>query len=101
MKQAVDGWDNTPLRDYGGWALPQRSSAQMASVGGRVTGNDLRAGDLMFYDGDDDGTVDHVDTYVGNGWSIDSGSSNGGVTLTYVSGNWYEDHFVHGRRIVG
>ena len=55
----------------------------------------------MFYDGDDDGTADHVDTYVGNGWAIDSGGSNAGVTLTYVSGTWYEDHFVHGRRVIG
>jgi hypothetical protein len=101
MRQASDGWDNTPPREYRGWALPQRSSAQMAAVGGRVAWDDLKAGDLMFYDGDGDGTVDHVDTYVGNGWSIDSGSSNGGVTLTYVSGNWYQDHFVKGRRILG
>ena len=100
MKQASAGWDNTPPREYRGWDLPQRSSAQMAAVGGRVRFDELRPGDLMFYDGDDDGTVDHVDTYIGNGWAIDSGSSNAGVTLTYVAGNWYEEHFVKGRRIL-
>jgi len=55
----------------------------------------------MFYDGNDDGTVDHVDTFIGGGWAIDSGGSNAGVTLTWISGNWYEDHFVHARRVVG
>jgi NlpC/P60 family/S-layer homology domain len=101
MKHALGGWDNTPPRGYAGWELPQRTSASMASVGRKIRWDEIRPGDLLFYDGDDDGTVDHVDTFIGNGWAIDSGSSNGGVTITYVSGNWYEDHFVHARRIVG
>jgi hypothetical protein len=101
MKAQASGWDNTPPRAYRGWDLPQRSSAQMAAVGGRVRWDELRPGDLVFYDGDDDGTVDHVNTYIGAGWAIDSGSSNAGVTITYVAGNWYQDHFVKGRRILG
>ena len=101
MKESVSGWDNTPPRPYAGWSLPQRTSATMAAVGTKVAFKELRAGDLMFYDGDGDGRVDHVNTYVGNGWSIDSGSSNAGVTFTYVKGNWYEDHFEHGRHIMG
>lgn len=101
MKAADGGWDNVPPRDYRGWDLPQRTSALMASVGGRVSWDELRPGDLMFYDGDGDGTVDHVNTYLGNGWAVDSGSSNAGVTITYVAGNWYQDHFVKGRRILG
>jgi len=101
MKSAVDGWDPTPPRDYAGWELPQRTSASMASVGDRKTWDELDPGDLMFYDGDGDGTVDHVNTYLGNGWAMDTGSSNGGTTITYVWDNWYEDHFVHGRRILG
>ena len=101
MKQAVDGWDNSPPRSYTGWSLLQRMSATMASIGTKVRWDDIRPGDLLFYDGDDDGTVDHVDTYLGNGWAIDSGGSNAGVTITSVSNNWYEDHFVHGRHIIG
>jgi hypothetical protein len=101
MKKASTGWDNSPPREYEGWNLPERSSAAMASVGERIPWRDIRPGDLLFYDGDDDGTVDHVDTYIGNGWAIDSGSSNAGVTITYVFDNWYEDHFVRGRRLMG
>ncbi len=102
MKQSVPGWDNTPPREYAGWSLPQRTSATMASVGKKIAFDDLRPGDLMFYDGDGNGSVDHVDTYIGAGWAIDSGSSNAGVTFTRVNkGTWYEDHFKHGRRIIG
>jgi cell wall-associated NlpC family hydrolase len=100
LKAADANWDNTPPRPYNGWALPQRTSAQMASIG-RVRWKWIEPGDLLFYDGNDDGTVDHVDTYIGNGWAIDSGGSNAGVTITYVFDNWYEDHFVHARHIVG
>ncbi len=101
MKAAGDGWDNRPPRPYGGWALPQRVSADMATVGD-VYYKDLAVGDLMFYDGDGDGRVDHVDTSVGNGWSLDSGSSNAGVTITFTGpGSWYDEHFVHGRTIMG
>ncbi len=99
MRKGDASWSNTPPREYEGWNLPQRSSAQMASVGPRVRWDDILPGDLLFYDGDDDGTVDHVDTYIGNGWALDSGGSNAGVTITYVEGNWYQEHFVRARRI--
>jgi NlpC/P60 family len=99
MKALDKSW--TPPRPYAGWALPQRTSTDMASTGGRVRWGDLQAGDLMFYDGDRDGRVDHVDTYIGRGWAIDSSSSPGGVTIMWIGDGWYADHFVHGRRIVG
>ena len=100
LKHAGGGWDNRPPRHYAGWDLPQRTSALMATVG-NIGWNRRSVGDLMFYDGDDDGTVDHVDTYIGSGWSLDSGSSNAGVTITYTGeGSWYQDHFVHARRII-
>lgn len=102
VKEATGGWNNMPPRDYRGWPLPQRSSADMASSGTRVKRfEDLRAGDLMFYDGDGNGVVDHVDVYIGNGWSLDSSSSMGGVSIVKVDTGWYFDHFVHGRRLIG
>lgn len=100
MKSSGGGWDNHPPRPYGGWNLPQRTSADMATVG-HVRYGSIGVGDLMFYDGDGDRRVDHVDTYIGNGWSLDSGSSNAGVTITFTGkGSWYDDHFVHGRTII-
>jgi cell wall-associated NlpC family hydrolase len=94
-------WSNTPPRPYPGWTLPQRTSTDMAAHGTRVAWDDLKPADLLFYDGDGDGRVDHVDTYIGNGWAIDSSSSPGGVTIMWVGTGWYADHFVHGRRIFG
>jgi cell wall-associated NlpC family hydrolase len=101
LLRADDGgaWNVSPPRPYDGWALPQRSSADMARKG-RVTWRGLRVGDLAFYDGDGNGVVDHVNVYVGNGYALDASTSVGGVTLMYVRDGWYRDHFVHGRHIL-
>ena len=99
--RANDGsaWSIAPPRPYAGWALPQRTSADMAGVG-HLKYDQLLPGDLMFYDGNDDGTVDHVDTFIGNGYALDSSSTPGGVTIMWVGDGWYRDHFVHGRRVL-
>jgi hypothetical protein len=99
MKKAGAGWDNSPPREYVGWSLPERSSAQMASVGAKVRWDEIKPGDLLFYDGDEDGVVDHVDVSIGSGWALDSGSSAGGVSIVRVEDSWYEEHFVRARRI--
>jgi cell wall-associated NlpC family hydrolase len=91
-------WNITPPRPYRAWPLPQRTSADMAKFGA-ITWKNLMPGDLAFYDGDDNGTVDHVDVYVGNGFALDS-STSVGTTLMYVADGWYRDHFVHGRRLI-
>jgi cell wall-associated NlpC family hydrolase len=94
-------WEVSPPRPYQGWSLPQRTSAEMSRLTKTRLGyRKLVPGDLMFYDGDRDGRVDHVDVFVGNGWALDSSSGVGGVTLMWVKSGWYRDHFVHGRRIV-
>jgi cell wall-associated NlpC family hydrolase len=66
----------------------------------RLRYDDLHPGDPMFYDGDGDGTVDHVDTYIGRGWALDSSSTPGGVTIMWVGSGWYRDHFKWGRRVL-
>jgi cell wall-associated NlpC family hydrolase len=94
-------WRVAPPRPYEGWSLPQRVSRDMATMTlKRLAFGDLVPGDVMFYDGDRDGVVDHADVFVGNGWAIDSSSSVGGVTLMWVGDGWYRDHFKWGRRIV-
>jgi len=95
-------WKVTPPRPYRGWSLPERTSATMAgATRERLKYRELRPGDLMFYDGSGDGVVDHVDLYVGNGWALDSSTSQGGVTLMWVGdGSWYKENFRYGRRIV-
>jgi hypothetical protein len=100
MKHAGGGWDNHPPRPYAGWSLPQRTSHDMATVGD-IHWHHLQVGDISFYDGNNDGIVDHVDTYIGNGWALDSSSTPAGVTIMWVGTGWYRDHFVHARRIIG
>jgi cell wall-associated NlpC family hydrolase len=101
LRHDDDPWDVAPPRPYAGWSLPQRTSAEMARMTQtRLRYRELLPGDLMFYDGDLDGTVDHVDVFVGNGWSLDSGSSVGGVSLIWNRVGWYREHFVHGRRVL-
>lgn len=100
LKAPADGYDNTAIRGYTGWSLPQRVAADMASVGKHLSYSKARPGDLMFYDGDNNGSIDHVDVYLGNGWALDSSSGQGGVTILRVGEGWYHDHFVHARRIM-
>jgi cell wall-associated NlpC family hydrolase len=90
-------WDVSPPRPYAGWALPERSSADMSRTG-NIKFTNLIPGDLMFYASS--GVVDHVNVYIGNGFALDSSSSNGGVAIVDVTQHWYRDNFVHGRRIV-
>ena len=102
LLRADDGaWNVAPPRPYRGWSLPQRTSADMASMTtAKVHFADLRPGDLMFYDGDRNGTVDHVDTFIGRGYALDSSSTPGGVSIMWVGDGWYRDHFRFGRRIL-
>jgi NlpC/P60 family len=101
MKAQSGTWDPTPPRHYRGWSLPQRASRDMAAAGKRIGWGHKQVGDLLFYDGTGDGVVDHVDTYAGNGWALDSSSGSGGVTFMWVGSGWYRDHFKHARRITG
>jgi cell wall-associated NlpC family hydrolase len=94
-------WEVVPPRPYEGWSLPERASADMArATVQRLSYEELLPGDLMFYDGNGDGTVDHVDLYIGNGYALDSSNTPGGVTVMWVGDGWYFDHFVYGRRIL-
>lgn len=93
-------WNVAPPRPYAGWRLPERTSAQMAAMTPtRLKYKELRPGDIMLYDGDYDGTVDHVNTYIGNGYALDSSSTPGGVTIMWVGDGWYREHFKWGRQI--
>jgi cell wall-associated NlpC family hydrolase len=91
------GWTVSPPRPYAGWALPQRWSFDMATVG-HVRWENLQPGDLAFYH--EGSGIGHVDVYIGNGWALDSSSGVSGVTIMWIGEGWYRNHFVHGRRII-
>ncbi|MEP6666232.1 MAG: NlpC/P60 family protein [Nocardioidaceae bacterium] len=77
----------------------QRSSAQ-AAIGDPLSYADARPDDLLFFDGNNDGAVDHVNVYIGRGWALDSSNSYGGVSIMRVGDGWYRDHFTHARRVI-
>jgi Cell wall-associated hydrolases (invasion-associated proteins) len=91
------GWRVAPPRPYAGWALPQRWSFDMGTIG-HVRWDQLQPGNLAFYH--EGNGIHHVDTYIGNGWALDSSAGVSGVTIMWVGTGWYRNHFVHGRRII-
>ena len=100
LKAPSGGYDNTRVRPYDGWSLPQRSSADMAANGRAIPFRRIQPGDLLFYSGAGNGRIDHVDTYIGSGYALDSSDGIGGVTVLRVNDGWYRRHFVQARRII-
>ena len=103
LRQGDSLYSNAKMRGYKGYVLNQRSSNDMAYAiprNQRLTFDDVKAGDLLLYDSNSDGRIDHVDLNLGWGWALDSGSN--GVTITQVNqeGSWYQDVFAWGRRLV-
>ena len=104
LRAPGEGWDNTPVRPYPGWALPERSSREMArATAVRLTFEQSRAGDLMFFStsgGTRWNDVNHAGIYLGRGWMIHSTASRDGVSLEYVKAGWYRDRFLWSRRVI-
>lgn len=104
LKAAEGGYGAARFRSYGGWPLPERSSASMArATPSPVAFADLQPGDVMFF-ALNGGTawedVNHTAVYLGNGWMVHAASSVNGVTLEWVGSGWYADRFVFGRRVL-
>lgn len=100
MRDSEGGYQAASIRGIPGWSLPQRSSEDMASVGARIPYRDTRPGDLLFFDGSGDGSIDHVSISLGRGWALDASDSYGGVSVIRVGEGWYRERFTYGRRII-
>ena len=104
LRRAADGYDNSSVRPYSGWSLPERSSRDMAkATRKRLKYKKVRTTDLMFFDGEGGRKwkgVDHVGMALGRGWMIDASSGRGGVGITFTKSGWYRENFVWGRRVV-
>ncbi len=101
MKRAGAGYDNSAIRGYQGWPLPERSSRDMAAGGDLRPYREARPGDLLFFDGDRDGVVDHVSLYLGHDWALDASDGYGGTQVLWLGNGWYRDHLVGSRDITG
>ncbi|REE88980.1 cell wall-associated NlpC family hydrolase [Paenibacillus taihuensis] len=81
-----------------GFSLP-RSSIQQSKVGSFVSKSSLKAGDLVFFDTNGDGVINHVGIYIGSGQFIHSSPTNHVGTNTLTSGYW-SSHYKTARRVI-
>ncbi|MDR1914031.1 MAG: C40 family peptidase [Clostridiales bacterium] len=81
-----------------------RSSSSMVSNGSRVKKDNLKKGDLLFFDtnGKNNGSISHVGIYIGNGQFIHSSSSRRtwGVTISSLSEDYYVRTYVTASRVI-
>ncbi|PLT43718.1 C40 family peptidase [Paenibacillus sp. FSL W8-1187] len=77
--------------------LPHSSAAQSA-MGKKVAKDDLKAGDLVFFNTSGKG-VSHVGVYVGDG-KFAHASSSRGVTISELSESYYAKRYMSARRVM-
>ena len=81
-----------------GIELP-RSSREINELGEKITPNELRPGDLVFYN-----TLrrafSHVGIYLGDGRFVHSPSSGGGIRVEDMSQGYWQKRFNGARRII-
>lgn len=70
------------VMNHFGVDLPHYSGAQ-ASMGSRVSAENVRPGDLVFY-ANRSGTINHVGIYIGNGQIVNAASRRSGIKIS----NW-------------
>ncbi|MFV8829386.1 LysM peptidoglycan-binding domain-containing protein [Alkalihalobacterium sp. APHAB7] len=81
-----------------GITLP-RVSRDQARVGVQVTLQQLQKGDLLFYDTNFDGQINHLTVYIDNNEMIHASSSRG-VHITNPFSNYWNERFVTARRVI-
>jgi cell wall-associated NlpC family hydrolase len=74
-----------------------RSSRDQVTQGKKVLRDDLRAGDLLFFNTNGKG-VSHVGIYLGDGKFAHSASK--GVTITNLSDKYYAQRYITARRVM-
>jgi len=77
--------------------LPRDSRSQ-AALGEKVDTQNLRAGDLVFFNTNGKG-VSHVGIYVGDGKFAHSSLSKG-ITITALSDRYYSKRYMFARRVI-
>ena len=74
-----------------------RTSYEQSKYGNAVAKEDLKVGDLVFFDTMNKGAVSHVGIYVGDNQFIHASNSTDGVKVSTLSG-YYEKTYVCARR---
>jgi len=77
-----------------------RSSREQAKEGSYVGKSNLRIGDLVFFDTNDDGTINHVGMYIGDGEFIHASPSFDGVGVSNLHSGFWSNHYVTARNVL-
>ncbi|WP_027409127.1 LysM peptidoglycan-binding domain-containing protein [Anoxybacteroides tepidamans] len=81
-----------------GISLPRSSGAQ-SQAGTTVSVNGLQKGDLVFFDTDFNGTINHVGIYAGNGQMLNATISKG-VCYVSIDSPYWKERFVKATRVI-
>ena len=81
-----------------GVLLP-RTSLEQSSVGETIEREDLKFGDLLFFDTMNKGRTTHVGIYLEDGYFVHSGSRTG-VAVASLNSDFYSSHFLHAKRVI-
>jgi cell wall-associated NlpC family hydrolase len=90
------GFTTYVYKNAEGKSIPRTSVAQ-SGYGASVSRSQLQPGDLVFFDTDKDGDINHVGIYVGGGQFVHASSGAGKVTKSDLNG-WYSDKFRGAKR---
>jgi cell wall-associated NlpC family hydrolase len=99
--ESIDGMDCSGFTQFlfkqVGYNLPRVSDNQ-SDVGTAVKYEDLRAGDLIFYDFNNDGRITHVSICMGGGKMIHTNTPANGINIQSTS--WNQSSIAKIRRIL-
>ena len=82
-----------------GITLP-RTSYEQSNVGMDLAKEELKFGDLLFFDTMNKGRTSHVAIYIGNGMFVHSGSRTG-VAFASLNSDYYSKTFLKAKRVIG
>ncbi|NLY67894.1 MAG: hypothetical protein GX069_10080, partial [Tissierellia bacterium] len=76
-----------------------RSSSDQASVGTKVSKDELQVGDIVVFSNTYRSGPSHTGIYLGNNKFIHASTSRKGVVISDLNSNYYRKHFSYGRRV--
>ncbi|PZD96786.1 hypothetical protein DNH61_06205 [Paenibacillus sambharensis] len=68
--------------------------------GSAVSKKNLRKGDLVFFDTNNNGSINHVGIYMGSGKFIHNAPSADGLAINEINTGWWSKHYVSARRVL-
>jgi peptidoglycan hydrolase-like protein with peptidoglycan-binding domain len=76
-----------------------RSSSEQASIGTKVSRDELQVGDLLIFSNTYRTGPSHTGIYLGNNKFIHASTSTKGVIISDLNSDYYRKHFSYGRRV--